>query len=436
MTTHKHLKARVRARMSRTGERYAVARTHVVDAGQPSVASAAREPDLAGANPGATALRLAAGHAGVPTPGGEPLSEALALVVGGGIGAGVFAFRYEKDDVSTLFLAGRHRWEDDLAFLRGGTERLGLTATVTETGSVAGAARNLRAALEAGPVVAWVDLATLGTRGFPSEWEGGGYHVLTVLEVDEAAGTANLADLAPERIIVELPVLARARARIAKHKNRLLSVSPGGTPDLETVIRAGLRAGVDALTDPPRRNFGLDTFRDLAERIRGRGGKDSWARVFPRGRHLWDALAAIDRFVEGHGSGGGLVRPLFAAGLAEASRMISDPRLAEASAAYGELGGRWRAFAAAALPEQIPLLRETRDLRVRQETLYRERGTDALPELRATWARLAEIGGQVGSDFPLSESETADLLTDLGDHLEAIHAAEVAALEGLRATIA
>lgn len=52
-----------------------------------------------------------------------PFSEALLFGIAGGIGIGVFAFFYEREDLATFFVGGRHRWYDDQRHLVGALER-------------------------------------------------------------------------------------------------------------------------------------------------------------------------------------------------------------------------------------------------------------------------------------------------------------------------
>ena len=73
---------------------------------------------MPGSNPATTALRSLLAHHGVVAPhSGRPFSEAMLLGIAGGIGAGVFTFHYANEGFSSFFLAGRHLWQDDLAFL-------------------------------------------------------------------------------------------------------------------------------------------------------------------------------------------------------------------------------------------------------------------------------------------------------------------------------
>ncbi len=44
--------------------------------------------------------------------------------IAGGVGAGVVAFHYDKEDFSSFFIAGRHLWQDDLAYIQSACVRL------------------------------------------------------------------------------------------------------------------------------------------------------------------------------------------------------------------------------------------------------------------------------------------------------------------------
>jgi hypothetical protein len=422
MTDRKHLKSRVRARMARTGERYAAARAHVVAAtgAAPTIHPSATGP---GANAGATA-------------------ESHALVIGGGLGLGVFQFHYAAEGISTFFLAGRHRWDDDHAFLDGGLRRLGLVPLVAETSSAKVADRQLReASATERPVVAWVDAAVLGPRGYPAEWEGGGYHVVVVRTIDDSRGVVVIDDLAEVPIEVPLETFGRARARIAKQRHRLLWLDGDGgrtidPADVRAAERAGLTAMVDGFDHPRTRQFSLAAMTDWSARLRG-AGRDGWATVFPPGERLWSALASIDEFVRTTGSGGGLLRTMFGAGLAAVAATQDDERLAELAARYGAggptIGDAWDDLAAHALPDDIPAFRRTRELQDQRAAAYRERGIAALPEIRAAWDELAAIRETMRERFPLTPDRTAELLTDLADRVDAIAAMEREALEALRA---
>ena len=150
MTTAKQLKARVRARMARTGERYAVARAHVVggvvDSGPVVDAGWALR---GGTDPDTAALANVLAHRGVTGPDG-PLTEPLLLLVGGGLGAGYILWEFAHDDSRVVTLGFTHSWQYFDRRLATTVDRLGLDVAWSRTGGAAGAAEMLTSTLVAG----------------------------------------------------------------------------------------------------------------------------------------------------------------------------------------------------------------------------------------------------------------------------------------------
>jgi hypothetical protein len=431
MTQQKHLKRLVRSRMAKTGEKYATARRMVLRTAPPTGDPAARW-HFPGSVAATTALHVLLAHAGVRDPRtGEPFTEPMLFGLAGGIGIGVFSFVYEKENHASLFVAGRHEWHDDLAYLRAVCERFGLTPVVRETSSAKPAERHLREAAAAGPCVAWVDKAHLPHRGLPAEMSGGGYHVVTVYRVDD--DTALIGDLTDEPISIPLADLARARARIKKQKHRLLSATgPANAPDLPALVRAGLSACVHRLRNPSMkaaaRNFKLDALEVLADRMHGSRDKEAWERVFTRGPNLWRALAGLHDYVEHYGTGGGLCRPLFADFLAGAGAALKDPRLTALASRYADLGRQWSDLADAALPDDVPTCRAAKELLARKAELLASDGPAAAPDIRGVWSELGELARRAAAEFPLSEAASAALRADLQARVRALHAGESASL--------
>lgn len=426
MTSQKHLKQLVRARMQKTGERYTTARRHLVAQATPAHTGPAAA-HLPGTVPGPTALRILLAQAGV-----SDLSEALTFCLAGGIGAGVFAFLYQKEDFASLFLAGRHAWHDEKGYLANAAKRLGMTAVFKEAGGAGPAEKQLAAALAEGhPVIAWVDAAHLPHRGMPARLAGGAYHLVTIYAVE--GGHALLGDLADEPVRVTLAELSAARGRIKKDKFRLawLEGAPPTAATLASAFKAGLATGARELTTCRMKNFRLDAFCDLADRIEGKKGKESWAVMFPPGARMWTALTSLYEYVEHYGTGGGLCRPIFAEGLAEGATRFRHPALAPIAAQYADLGRRWTALADAALPDAVPACREAKALIARRAELTLSGGDPA--EVRACWQALDGLATAARARFPLSAADAAALRTTLREQLLAIHAAEVVALEALSA---
>lgn len=141
MTRQKHLKQRVRARMGKTGESYTAARRKVEAAApQPAPVPSPQAP-ISGVHPETTALRILLAQAGGGLAGAAgPPSEAMVFGIAGGIGAGVFAFHYPKEDFQNFYLAGRHLWQDNVAYLKAACGRLGVEPEIREAGGAKAAA--------------------------------------------------------------------------------------------------------------------------------------------------------------------------------------------------------------------------------------------------------------------------------------------------------
>ena len=422
MTAHKHLKQIVRARMEKTGERYAAARRMVLAEAPETPRDLATRSHFAGNVPATTALRTLLAHAGVRAPHtGEPFSEAMLFGIAGGIGIGVMSFYYQKGDVATFYLAGRHQWHDHVAYLRDALAAFGIKPVIAESTSAATAQKQLAGALEKyGPAIAWVE----------------GYRVITVYDIDEKEKTARIGDLSDDPIAMSLKDLSQTRMRIKNQKCRLLSIPPGGqSPDLKTLVDRGLKRCSDVLLNPTLKqapaNSRLDALRTWADRMHESDDKESWSRIFRPGPNLWRGLRSIYSFIELYGTGGGMCRPLFADFLAEAGAALARPELKSLSKQYAELGRQWSDLAEAALPDSVPALRADR---VEQ--------TGKIEALRCGESREQPAGMDDGfgqperNSFPLSEAECDQLRAGLKKRILALYDAETAAHESLRKLIA
>lgn len=424
MTQRKHLKQLVRDHMAKNGLRYAAARRSVI-AGQPKPNS----PHRPGSVPGATALRILLAHAG------RDVSEAMAFGLAGGVGIGVFAFLYEKADFASFFVSGRHLWFDEAAYLKQACARLGLKAVVIEASSPKAAEKNLRDMLAAyGPCVAWVDMAGLSHRGLPSQFSGGGYHIVTVYSIDDD-DTALVGDLTDEPIAIPLAELTAARGRIKKDKYRVLAIEKSAAKsDLKSEIADAMQACIKGFAGEgapknAKKNFTLDALQTWHERLIATKGKDSWEFAFAPGKRMWGGLTMVHIFIEYWGSDGGLCRPLMADFLAEAADMLKKPALRELSKQYTELGRMWSDLADAALPDRVPLFAKAKALYSRYAESFNSETTS--DEKKACWAELDELAKQAAAKFPLNASECGMMRTDLAERVHAIHKAETAALKRL-----
>jgi len=421
MTRQKHLKQLVRDRMKKTGERYAAARRHVV--GSQATSTHPDSPHLPGSISLPAALRVLLTHAGITARGGEPLSEALALGLAGGIGAGVFAFHYAQENFSSFYVAGGHLWHDNVACLTTACSRLGLKPIIKEFGGAGPAEKGLAELTRTGPAIAWVDMGHLPHRGMPPSWSGGGYHLVTVYRA-EPGGDALIGDLADDPVALPTRALTEARGRIKKDKFRILALAaPTGAPDLPEALSQGLAACGEGLRKGRIRNFTVDSFASWADALHGTTGKESWERIFPPGPRLWRGLTSIHEYIEHYGTGGGLMRPLFAETLHQAATMLKRPALARLGDAYASLGEQWSALADAALPTGVPAFDEARQLFARKSEHVLS-GPDGAEGALEVWTRLEALGARSQTAFPLSDAESAALRRELQRRVREIHAEE------------
>ena len=418
MTERKHFKQLVRARMAKTGENYSTARRQILGAAPELTAAIPPLHHYPGSTPGPTALRALLSHAGVRAPHtGAPFSEAMVFGIAGGIGAGMFTFHYAKENFSSFFVAGRHLWHDHTAWAQAAVKRMGLKAVVKESSGVKPGEKHLRELLDGGrPVMTWLT------------FRGRMYHVATVHAIDDAVGAALVGDLGDELIAVPLAELAEARGRVKKDKNRLLAMEPASkAPDLKRLVREGISACADGLTNARMKNFTLQAFATWADRLDGSRAPDAWEKIFPPGGHLFQGLKSITEYIEHNGTGGGLCRPLFAEFLEEAGAALDDRRLAALAARYAELGREWTALADAALPDNVPAFRKAKELLGRKvEAESVEAGPHDSGQAECEKA-MADCAAGMKEEFPLDADRSTALRRELKRRVTALYEAEVAA---------
>ena len=315
MTSQKHLKARIRTRMSRTGERYTTARRHVAGDERSTLRIDHGHHLSGGVHPDTAAIA----HA-VPE-----VSEAMVLGVGGGLGAGYILWEFEAHDVATLVLGFRREWQYPSRWAMRALERLGVPATVHETGGAAAAAAELDAALGAGtPALTWVDRQLAGWWHLPSYLSGhDGYPVLIYATEGDRVFVDDRT-LAP--LSISRDTLATARARIGSYKHRLIVPVPDGAPSeatLRAAAAAGLRDQVEHLSQRSD-SFSLPTWRKWSRMLTDTRNAKSWPNVFARRPGLVNALLSAFEEIEPLGTHGGHLRGLFADFLSEAASLLED----------------------------------------------------------------------------------------------------------------
>lgn len=369
-------------------------------------------------------------YQGVTAPhNGQPLSEALLMGISGGAAFGYFTFEYEGYDPIVSILT-RNTFDPMETLL----QRLPIPHEVIQTTSAKTGARNLVEALEGGrPAITWADMDTLPYNA--RKEDAGNWAMLPVLVYGHDGDTVYIADRSRKPLLVNAEVFAKARARIKKFKYRIITLDIPDLSNLAAAVQKGIWQSISLYTEKPpkgsKNNFGFAAYQKLANMLTNTRNKQSWARLLPPGRRMYVALSDMFMWTRMWGAGNGAERVLYADFLDEAVQILDKPELADVATQFRQSSAAWCDLGDALLPENVPLLKETRELMWRKHTLFMEQGDQALDEIRAVNVRLDAIKNVVSDEFPMSDTEVVSLRQELSDQVMKIHDIERAAIDTL-----
>jgi hypothetical protein len=370
---------------------------------------------------------------------GQPYSEALLLGISGGIAFGYFTFEY-KGYLPHVALLTRNTFNPFSTIL----ERLGIAQDIQQTNKAETAEKNLRDTLESGlnPIV-WADQFSLPYNCLPSNEPMWGMMPILAVEADDQSVT--VADRSRQPLHVSMADLTTARGRVKEDKYRLMTLDAPQTTKLAGAVHKGICQAISLFTEEPprgaRHNFGFAAYEKLAEMLVNTRNKQSWERFFAPGIRMYHALAGSPvqpgayQWVNIWGSAVGADRGLYADFLLEAAQILKKPTLKESAAKFRESHKMWLAFADALLPDDIPLLGESKRLIKKKHDLFINQGEAALPEIKQINSHLNELLSQSENDFPLSNAQAADLRANLRDILLKISTVERQAVDLLQSAI-
>lgn len=426
MTRQRQLKSLIHSRMDRTGEKYMVARRHVLNA-RPS-----SEYELRGGYEAETsACANAFANRGINDPvTGKPISEALVLGVGGGLGAGYILWEFNGTkgiDRKVVTIGFRNQWQYPDRWYRKVCQRLDVAVQIHETASTAKARDLLDHALQDGvPAIAFVSVADLPYWHLPAEQSGWWGYPITVYGKN---GERHLIDDRNKgQLSIGADDLAAARSRIPSYKNRLVVADPAASElDLERLIagvRAGLEEQVTHLSEKST-SFSLPALDKWAKMLTDTKNAKSWSKVFANGDALVEALVSVTEQVDDRGQFGGNLRRLYAEFLDQAGQLI-DTDFSESARGYRAAAERW--LDVAAVCRSVPAVDEASRLsRERREAV--EAGDIGDDLARNAAERIASV---LASADRIGRNEMADLFSSLSAAVRAVADAERDALHALR----
>jgi hypothetical protein len=368
-------------------------------------------------------------YQGLPAPHtGKPISEAMLLGISGGITFGYFTFEYQGYAPHVALLT-RNTF-DPREILQTSKPEVGL--------------KNLVDVLESGhPALVWLDGFSLPYRLLPHDSKNWMQVPVVVYGID--GDSVYIADRSSKPLIISLDELMQARGRIKDVKFRVISFDAPDMQKLTTAVQKGIWQCISLYTDAPpkgkRENFGLVGMQHLADMLTNTRNKQSWERYFPAGSRMYAALAGnvaqpgMFDWICTWGAGDGAERGLYADFLDETAVLFNKPALKAVGQQFRKAAEAWCALADALLPESIALFKEARELKLRKNALFIQKGGEALDEIRAINTQLESIRQHIGENFPLSAAETAQMREELRERILKIHDLEREAVEALQAAI-
>ena len=132
------------------------------------------------------------------------------------------------------------------------------------------------------------------------------------------------------------------------------------------------------------------------------------------------------------GAGNGAERGLYADFLNEAAVILARPSLDAAAGQFRLSRVAWCELADEALPEQVPLLKQTRELLKLRYDLFIQQGEAALDEIVRINEALKANRAAAGENFPLNAAGAADLFERMREKVLKIHDIEVQAVEAMQ----
>lgn len=361
---------------------------------------------------------------------GAPPSEALLMGISGGIVFGYFSFAYEGMDPFVALLSRNTfgPWDTMLS-------RLGVMQTVKRTASADKAEKQLLDTLADGtPAILLADFFTFDFNApdMPEMW---GMMPLVAYGLDDK--TAYLADRANVGLTCSTEQLRAARGRVKKDKHTLITLEAPDFAKLPEAVSAGIWDTIKLFTEKPpkgsKNSFGFNAYHHWIKLLTKPKTRLSWEKEFPIGRKLHSALSSTyERVATFAQASGGAERHNYATFLEEAAVILNRPALADIAPIFRDAAAAWRELEQIVLPDDVPLLAETRQLLAERRDCFIAEGNGSIERRLEINARLKQIRDETDAAFPLSSAEVDTLKAALAEQVQHIHDIELAGITALQ----
>ncbi len=377
-------------------------------------------------------------YQGVKAPHtGLPYTEALFLGVSGGVVMGYFTFAYKGIDPQVRILTRNtfDPWDTMLS-------RMGVVQHVQHTSKPERGIQNLVNALEEGhaPVV-WADIFSLPYNVFEDGLGMWAMFPHVVFGFDEGADVAHIADRAPVPLVTQASELQTARARVKKHKFRLITLEPPNPDKLATAVQLGIQDTINLYTEQPPKgsanNFGFKAYDWWIEQLNNPHARISWEKQFPAGREMLAGLSSAYGDIIHFGKRDDPAdRGKFAGFLDEAATILERPALTEGAGLFREAAKAWGVLAKALLPDEIEPFGEFRRAMDRSHKLFTEKGAESTEERRQLARQQGSILSDMGREFPLDDHGVKSLRDNIATQIQTVRDIENKAITSLKNSMA
>lgn len=366
---------------------------------------------LAGKEPESAALLNALNQLG--SCSSDLCTEEMLFGLGGGLGLIYFLFDLHGGHpivVGTRYHASE---AESPVFVMQMCEAWGATTELKHSSSRSAATKSLMKSLDDGftPIV-WVEVTKLPymfLSGRPNM-----YYTIVVYERDGNEFVVGDLGESPARISVEELEEVRHSHYATKFRSLTVKDAPA-KPDIREMLSERIRLTCSQMLEGLGiANFGLEAFKKWAEMLTNTKNKKGWSNCFNTGPELHGAMSSVFEQIELRGNGGSAFRGMYADFLDQAAGVLKKPALKKVADQFRESEASWHKIALAALPDSIPILKETRETFDRRATLLRKPRTPKVnEELDSLRTRLKELRESSAKELALSPEARLDLFSSI-----------------------